>query len=460
MMQVSARSYLTAGVALVGASAIALTPVAPPTPSVELRAAVTHTANLMANPTPLQLWAEVIGTSVDNAAAITQSVLANPAPVLEQVIKNQLGNASLLVEALQGTANIALPAIADLPETIRTALVQLANGNVKGAAETLLAPVFTVGFGVLMPVAAVAEAVRTTTQNVANAIAVLVDPLNILGALVAVGGPILSAVNALVDSAQAAVDGVMAGDLGAVATALINVPANLVGAVLNGHGTMLGFIQAPGLLTPSDPDAGPLGFSGPLAYVQSLREQIGKAIAPPEPELQMLSETVDESDVSETPVADEDVTVDDTADTSVDKSVVVNVDENTVENVAEKTATVETGGVDETVTTLTTAKTETVKTETVATGTTENTTSSVETNSGAGTAVNTGPSEQEKRAAAAEERKAKREAARAERQAEREAQREAKRAERQAKQAESTDNGASPTNDSDSGQSEKNDQAA
>ena len=95
-MQISVRSYLTAGVAFVGAGAIALTPVAPPMPTIDVHAAVARSANiaLMASPNPIEAWVEVLEASVGNIGTLGQAVLANPAPIVGQVAHNQLANAT------------------------------------------------------------------------------------------------------------------------------------------------------------------------------------------------------------------------------------------------------------------------------------------------------------------------------------------------------------------------------
>jgi len=94
--------------------------------------------------------------------------------------------------------------------------------------------------------------------------------------------PLVSTINAVVQATQDVYDGVVARDPGAVLNTLVNLPANLVDGFLNGSGTILGFLPAPGLLTPYDPNFGFLA-SGPIASLIALRDVIAQAIgaAPP-----------------------------------------------------------------------------------------------------------------------------------------------------------------------------------
>jgi hypothetical protein len=279
-MQISVRSYLTAGVAFVGAGAIALTPIQPLVPTAELRAAVTQTANVQLVANPIQTWLEVLQTSADNIGTLGQAVLANPAPILGQVAQNQLAYATELVAALQQAGDTVLESLMTVPDALRTGLTQLANGDIQGGVETLLAPVMGLGLSILIPIVPIAGAITLTAQNLANVVATVFSTDTILSTVLAIGGPILSVVNALTDQTQYLVDGLKSGDLVAAVNAVLNIPAALVGGVLNGHGNIVfqGFpLPAAGLLTPYENGV----YSGIFGVMQNLREQIGAAIAPP-----------------------------------------------------------------------------------------------------------------------------------------------------------------------------------
>ena len=108
-MQAALRPYATAGVALVGASVIAVSPVTVPPAAIEQ---VRDSAvQLAASVDPLEVFRQVLQQTITNARATGQAILDNPAPILPQLIKNQLG------QALQLPANIVrqIDLLPDLP---------------------------------------------------------------------------------------------------------------------------------------------------------------------------------------------------------------------------------------------------------------------------------------------------------------------------------------------------------
>jgi len=94
----------------------------------------------------------------------------------------------------------------------------------------------------------------------------------LFGLLLAAIGPPTGITQAIGDTAQVVVDAVGAGDYGTAITELINLPATLTGALINGYTPPGGSIM-PGLLTPPDDT----GFNAGLVY--TLLVSIPKAIA-------------------------------------------------------------------------------------------------------------------------------------------------------------------------------------
>ena len=276
-MHISVRSHLIAGVAFVGVGALALMPVAPAAPAVELRAVVSDNVVVYEKyRDPVKVWTTTLKESASYTTEIGKAIYADPAPVLKEVVKSQIYSTIEVFKSVETAYVKAVPAVAEIPEALLTAMAQLARGDVQGAATTLFDPVLTLGLAVLEPGAAVVEAVRTAVADLSAAVGVLTDPDTLRAVVLAATGPVLSAVNALIDSAGLVVDGLSGGDLGAVVNALVNLPADLTGAILNGHGAGLGGVKAVGLLTPYDPEA---KVAGPLAAVQMIRVAIGEAIA-------------------------------------------------------------------------------------------------------------------------------------------------------------------------------------
>ncbi|MEN4400506.1 outer membrane porin GjpA [Mycolicibacterium senegalense] len=87
-MQTKLRPHATAGIALVGASLIALTPVT--APSTDVRVA-SPPVNLSAAIDPITPWQNVFDKAKVNFEALNTLWTTTPAPVLQQVIVNQMG---------------------------------------------------------------------------------------------------------------------------------------------------------------------------------------------------------------------------------------------------------------------------------------------------------------------------------------------------------------------------------
>ena len=93
-MHAAIRPYLATGVALVGAASIAVMPVQPSNPLLSVPAvpAISSQAfTLTAQTNPIALWASVFNDAITNVGALGGDVLSDPAPVVRQLLKNQLG---------------------------------------------------------------------------------------------------------------------------------------------------------------------------------------------------------------------------------------------------------------------------------------------------------------------------------------------------------------------------------
>ena len=90
-MQAAVRSYRTMGVALVGASVVAVSPMAPPLPHVQAveRAVSSAGVELDALVNPIEQWVQVLQAAGANLGTIAQTIIDNPTPILSQVIANQ-----------------------------------------------------------------------------------------------------------------------------------------------------------------------------------------------------------------------------------------------------------------------------------------------------------------------------------------------------------------------------------
>lgn len=231
----STRSYLTAGVAVVGASALALTPVAPMARDLSLAPreistlAVALAANQGATVDPITLWVDTIQEAIANAVALVTAYTANPFPIVQQVIANlitfvgELPNFSLIINQLVSStvAGLQAPFVANplnvstqVFQTIPTPLgpIPISQQTVYGLLPDVL-PADT--YAALEPI------LNFTTTPISGAL---------LGSL----GPLISPVIALTNSVNAIISSLLASDFATAVNELINAPAYAVGAFLNG----------------------------------------------------------------------------------------------------------------------------------------------------------------------------------------------------------------------------------
>ncbi|KRE28303.1 hypothetical protein ASG82_06290 [Mycobacterium sp. Soil538] len=279
-MHVAVRPPLATAVALVGAGAIALSPIQPSLPDVGVARVSEAAVHLVAQPNPLALWSQVIAGAIENAGGLGQEVLSDPVPVLRQLLKNQFGYLGTVGDAgkgiIEGLADYFSPDNPyGLQAGIRDAITQIKAGEIAAGfatlTSTIIAGPLVVGVGLPLLTSGLLQVPVKMAQNVAAAVSALFDNANIVPLLTAAIAPIIAPINAFGESVQDVVEAIGAGHLLDALTAVINVPARLVGAVLNGYTDVNGTF-APGLLTVSDDP-----FSAGL--LQSVFVNLPRAIA-------------------------------------------------------------------------------------------------------------------------------------------------------------------------------------
>lgn len=267
----TARSYLAAGVALVGAGAIAVSPVAPPLPDVHVPAVSTASVNLSAAVDPFEAYVQLITNTVDNVGTLVSTEIADPFPILRQVIANQITSGQGIFAGLQ-SAGEALgqqldPSNPDgIPAQLQLAFTQLLAGDVNGAVGTawaaLLSPVLYAGLPLLEPIT---NAVKQPVQNLLN---VINDPLAVLLPVLGALNTVYPAVLVSGNVGQNMVDAIKAGDPLGFVNAVLAGPAQITDAFLNGA-----------------EDAGGGGLLGPslglLSALRQARDAIANDITPP-----------------------------------------------------------------------------------------------------------------------------------------------------------------------------------
>jgi hypothetical protein len=278
-MHIAARSYLSTGVALVGAGAIAISPVAPPLPDVKVPTLSSIGVELNAAVNPLQTWVEVFGQAAENLAILGQQIAERPAPILQQVIENQLANIETLAPAIESFAQGLLASLSPtdpdgIPANLREAFELIISGNpaegVPAIFQAFLQPILFPSLELLVPVQGIITQSAQNVLDVANQ-AITVVAIGAIGFL----SPVFSGFNAVGAAAQAVVDAANDGDIAGVITAVLDIPGVVTGGVLNGFGF------DGGILTP---------MSGTIAALLTLRDTIAQALAPNPPADGILSE--------------------------------------------------------------------------------------------------------------------------------------------------------------------------
>jgi uncharacterized membrane protein YgcG len=274
-MHAAVRSRLNIGIAMAGAGAIALAPIAQPMPAIaELQARAVSSAEvaLSAAANPIEQWAEIIQTTLANGGALAQSYLNNPLPILHQLLNNGLGYGQQTVTALQSSFTSLVEQLRfdnpyGFPVAVRQGLDQILAGQIYAGVSTLLDAGLGLIIGPVLPLLDLLQIPVTMAQNFANVVAAL--PTAVLGVGLGALGTLNGTIQATAFQAQAVFDALRTGDLVGVIGAIVATPGAIVNAVLNGFA----LTGAPGLLSPY----------GLVDQVIQALNNIANAIAPTTP---------------------------------------------------------------------------------------------------------------------------------------------------------------------------------
>ncbi|ODR11729.1 hypothetical protein BHQ15_00580 [Mycolicibacillus koreensis] len=225
---------MTAGIAVLGAGAIAVTPVAPTLPEVQIPA-----IQLTATP-PLTDWVDIFGTSFNNLVNIGEAWIDAPFPVIQQFLANQIGYGTTIFDSLTDLVGVYTPPLAG--GGLEPVFDSLFSGDIGDAFTefTQLARILgTDGYVAVQPMLDLPAAML---QNVTNVVASItnsgvasfdIGSLGWLGML-ANSIPAASVFNAFGDALQPLVDDI-ANPLAEIQN-IINIPAMLTDGFLNGSG--------------------------------------------------------------------------------------------------------------------------------------------------------------------------------------------------------------------------------
>ena len=264
--ELATQRWITAGVAVAGLIAVApgVSPVLPQLPHLqhELQASAVR---LTAGWDPLAAWQTAFNTASANASTLANNFLLAPGVGLQQAIVNEVG---FLREVLND------------PSSIGTVLTQIANN-----AQTVATGLTGLGASAATNKAAQAHSVDTLHGLLASTLPTMLPPgtdvaavtqvLNVLasplsGLVMGAVGPVISPVVALFNSVLAVGAALQASDPSAALSALLNAPANAVGAFFNGADlnldALVPLIAKAGILPASTTiNALDIGFGGLLS---------------------------------------------------------------------------------------------------------------------------------------------------------------------------------------------------
>jgi hypothetical protein len=230
-MEITVRSQLLAGVALIGAGAIAMTAVVPTTAGLKLpesrTAAIEPAAfsTLLMKRDPIDQIYQLTQTTLDDSESIIDNTIADPTPILQQVLENQVGYTFDVAQGLASSSQELAEAVVAIPATFGAAAKEASTGNYQAALTTLqdgLAAGIAAGDPAMQAVQTVLQTQYATVQRLVQAVpeagmllvnATLNAASSILGATIDAGTSVVTAAASL--------------NAGAVATAVVQGAINV-----------------------------------------------------------------------------------------------------------------------------------------------------------------------------------------------------------------------------------------
>jgi hypothetical protein len=257
-------SYLTAGAALVGAGAIALSPIHPAATAVhELQIPTVMVSSaaveLVAAPNPISTWVDVFANGYTNLSAVATRLAALPAPLARQVVANLINYVAIDISGYQAAAAGAVTyftgtGAGSFQSKTQSAITNLQAGNIAAAIDNLYtAFIFNPAQDILEPM----EKALLIPQYISASLAAVTKYLSStfvvsLGAVVLIS-TLDSAQKEIGAALQGVYDAATAGDWLGTAAGLINLPGAVVDGLLNGGSTTGLLGAALGVLLVSTP---------------------------------------------------------------------------------------------------------------------------------------------------------------------------------------------------------------
>ncbi|WP_319445670.1 MULTISPECIES: hypothetical protein [unclassified Mycobacterium] len=285
-MHEAVRPHAAAGVALLAASALAVSPLTPPMPDVQAtvqRAVSSVAVELDAVVNPLESFTQLVLNTANNVAGLGTQFATDPAPILGQLITNQGANAAVLGDALQQAITFYQGFLPTIPSQLQTIADQLKAGDIADAVNSAFQLPLGAALGLAVALPAINQIAVNSSQNFANAVNAIAGPDSpvLLLALTAIT-PVYAGLTNFGTQAQDVLDSVKSGDLPDAIGAALSIPTEVVNGILNGTGAIEGLpgVTSPGLLTSAANQFGAGLVSGLLGLRDTIADSL-KPLAPP-----------------------------------------------------------------------------------------------------------------------------------------------------------------------------------
>jgi hypothetical protein len=260
------RPYLAAGVAMMGASLIAVNPLTPTIANDIQQRAVRLTDSVVADVgdfaanvgtalpgsldmsgfasaaasippavNPIVEWLNVFETAGSNLQAIAQNWFADPFPVLGQVLSNQVGYADVMGSNLSAlVTDLNTLVTQTLPPQINTLIDGIQSGAISSSVYSFSSHFLLDLFPLLTPLDNILAIPGEMLTNLAHTVTDNLSSVAAFDLLVPLNETLFAQWQGGADGLQAALDAYNAGQPTTAFVDLLNVPAAISGGYLNG----------------------------------------------------------------------------------------------------------------------------------------------------------------------------------------------------------------------------------
>ncbi|OCB13716.1 hypothetical protein A5717_12005 [Mycolicibacterium porcinum] len=224
----------------------------------------------------MEAWVKLFTNTGVSATTLAEQILADPAPILTQILHNGAVHAQTVGTIVQGMGNGVVQWVNDLPMYVDMVKAALDEGRYDQAITSMVYPLFGLAIGIAMPLMSLSSITVGITGNLYNVAQTIANPMTLFGTVLGSLQIMSSTAGQLGVGVQSFADAVKAGDAVAAVNALIATPALVLNGLINGTEF------TPGILTPESPTMSPL--PGPIAGVMvQVRRAIAQALGAPAP---------------------------------------------------------------------------------------------------------------------------------------------------------------------------------